>query len=116
VSPTFFVTDHVRRVPAYVYDIKDPLEALRKAAIIDSPRAPAVSARPHKFVLALTCRAQWFMELTIQTSMLIEGIAKIIKARTASIEIQNRLKSKDVWVPALEYVCTFLTFLDLSRA
>lgn len=112
----FFVTDHVHRIPTYVNDVKGPLDALQKAAIIDSPRAPAVSARPHKFVLALTYRVQWLMELTIQTSMLIEGVAKILKAQTASIEIKNRLKSKDVWEPALAYASLFLTFLDLFRA
>src|SRR5882757_9260409 len=74
------------RFPTYVNDIKTPLDQLQNAVISGSSRAPAVSAYPHKSILILTYRAQWLMVLTIQTSMLIQGVLEIVKEATTSIE------------------------------
>jgi hypothetical protein len=47
------------------------------------------------------------MLLTIQTSMLIEGVAEIAKEVATDIEIRNHLKSKPVWDAALAYASLF---------
>jgi hypothetical protein len=47
------------------------------------------------------------MVLTIQTSMLIEGVAEMVKEATTGIEIRNHLKSKPVWEAALAYASLF---------
>src|SRR6266699_529625 len=75
----FLVIDLVHRFPTYVNDIKTPLDELQNAVISDSSRAPAVSAYPHKSLPVLTYRAQWLMVLSIQTSMLIQGVLEIVK-------------------------------------
>ncbi|KAF8497915.1 hypothetical protein F5888DRAFT_1803368 [Russula emetica] len=75
------------KFPTYVHDIKTPLDELQGAVINGSPRAPA-----------------WLMVLTIQTSMLIEGVVEIVKEATTGIEIQNHLKSKAVWEAALALI------------
>jgi hypothetical protein len=111
----FFVIDIVHRFPAYVREIKGPLHDLQDAVVNGSPRAPAVSAHLQKFVLVLTYyRAQWLIVLTIQTSMLIEGVLEIAEA-TTDIEVRNHLKSRPVWEAALAYASIFSTFLDLFR-
>jgi hypothetical protein len=93
----FFVIDFVHRFPTYVYVIKTPLDELQDA-VINSFRAPAVNAHPHKSVLVLTYRAQsrWLMLLTIQASILIEDAVEMVKEVTTDIEILNHLKSKPV--------------------
>ena len=110
-----FVINLVQRFPAYVHGIKTPLDELQDAVINGSPRAPSVSAHPHKSVLVLTYQAQWLMVLAIQTSMVIEGVMEMVKEVTNDIEIRNHLKSKPVWGAALAYASLFLTFLDLFR-
>jgi hypothetical protein len=102
----FFVIDTVHRFPTYVYDIETPLDELQDAVISDTSRAPAVCAYPHKSVLVLTYRAQWLTVLTIQTSMLIQGILEIVKV-TTDIETRNHLKSMPVWEAALAYASLF---------
>jgi hypothetical protein len=101
-----FVIDLVHRFSTYVYDIGTPLDELQNAVISGSSRAPAVSAYPYKSVLVLTYRAQWLMVLTIQTSMLIQGVLEIVKV-TTDIETRNHLKSKPVWEAALAYASLF---------
>jgi hypothetical protein len=103
----FLVIDLVHRFPTYVHDIKTPLDELQEDVINSSPRTPAVSAHPHNSVLVLTYRAQWLMVLTIQTSMLIEGVVEIVKEVATDIEIRNHLKSKPVWDAALAYASLF---------
>jgi hypothetical protein len=49
----FFVIDLVHRFPSYVHDIETPFDELEDAVINGSPRAPAVSAHPHKSVIVL---------------------------------------------------------------
>jgi hypothetical protein len=105
-ATNFFVIDLVHRFPTYVYDIGTPLDELQNAVISGSSRAPAVSAYPCKSVLVLTYRAQWLMVLTIQTSMLIQGVLEIVKV-TTDIETRNHLKSKPVWEAALAYASLF---------
>jgi hypothetical protein len=56
------------------------------------------------------------MILTIQASMLIEGVVEIVKEVTTDIETRNHLKSKPVWEAASAYASLFSTFLDLFRA
>lgn len=102
----FFVIDLVHRFPTYVYDIETPLDELQDAVISDTSPAPAVRAYPHESVLLLTYRAQWLMVLTIQTSMLIQGVLEIVKV-TTDIETRNHLKSRSVWEAALAYVSLF---------
>ena len=98
----FFVIDFFHRFPPYVYDVKTFLDELQNAVISGSSRAPEVSAHAPESVLVLTYRAQWFMVITIQTSMLIEGVMKIVEA-TTDIETRNHLRSKPVWDAASEY-------------
>ncbi|KAI0273924.1 hypothetical protein BGY98DRAFT_107616 [Russula aff. rugulosa BPL654] len=79
--------DHVHRFPTYVRDIETPFDELQDEVINGSPRAPA-----------------WLVVLTIQTSMLIEGVVEIVKEVTTDIEIRNHLKSKPVWGAALALI------------
>ena len=111
-----FVIDLVHRFPIYVHDIETPLDELQDAVINASPRAPAVSAHQPKSALVLTYPTQWLMVLTIQTSMLIEGVVEMVTEVTTDIEIRNHLKSKPVWGASLAYAPRFQTFLDLFRA
>ncbi len=103
-----FVVDLVHRFPAYVYDIKTPLSELENEVANGTPQPPAVSAHPQKSVLVLTYyRAQWRIVLTIQTSMLIEGVLELAEKTATNIETRNHLKSKPVWEAALAYATLF---------
>lgn len=55
-------------------------------------------------VIVLTYRAQWLTVITVQTSMLIEGVVEIVKVETLGTDVLNHLKSKPVWKAAVEYV------------
>lgn len=68
-----------KEFPTYVNDIKAPLDELQDAVINYDPRVPT-----------------WLMVVTIQTSMLIQGVLDIVKV-TTDIDTRNHLKSKPVW-------------------
>lgn len=55
-------------------------------------------------VFVLTYRTQWLTVITVQTSMLIEGVVEIVKVETLGTDVLNHLKSKPVWKAAVEYV------------
>ena len=54
------------------------------------------------------------MVITIQTSMLVEGVTEMVKDAVLDPEILKHLKSRPVWKAALE--CVFSTIFGLVRA
>jgi len=64
--------------------------------------------------LLLTYRTQWLTVITIQTSMLVEGVMEMVKDAVLDPEILNHLKSRSVWKAASEYVSspTYLTSFE----
>jgi hypothetical protein len=68
-----------------------------------------------KIALLLTNRTQWLTVITIQTSMLVEGVVEMVKVAALGTDILDHLRSKPVWKAASEYVSS-LKFLDPVRA
>jgi len=57
-----------------------------------------------KLVVGLTYWKQWLTVVTVQTSMLVEGVLEMVKVADLGTDILNHLKSKSVWKAALELI------------
>lgn len=64
--------------------------------------------------LLLTYPTQWLTVITIQTSMLVEGVVEMVKDAVLDPEILGHLKSRPVWKAASECVSS-PTLLGLVR-
>jgi hypothetical protein len=103
VSRFFIVTNFAYRFPPHVREVETSLDKLQNRLINESH--PDVSRRPFKGCFNTdTCCTQWLPVITIQTSMLVEGVVEIVKVASLDADILDHLKSKAVWKAALEYV------------
>ena len=108
----FCLLTFAHRFPPYVRNVETSLDTLQTAVIDGS--TPEVMCTSHEDYFVLTYRTQWFTVITIQTSMLVEGVVEMVKAATLDTEVLNHLKSRPVWTAAKEYV-SFSKLLDPFR-
>ncbi|KAH9956013.1 hypothetical protein BC827DRAFT_1271215 [Russula dissimulans] len=76
---------HVLRFPPHVREVETSLDKLQNRLINES-------------------HPDWLTVITIQTSMLVEGVVEIVKVASLDADILDHLKSKAVWKAALELV------------
>ncbi|KAI0287752.1 hypothetical protein BC826DRAFT_738377 [Russula brevipes] len=80
-----FISEEPDRFPSYVREAETSLDRLQTKVINGSP-------------------ADWLTVITVQTSMLVEGVLEMVKVADLGTDILNHLKSKSVWKAALELI------------